>query len=325
MKGTKKLFYLIPCILLLAGCAFVNVSLMPPSAPLKELEVEGKGKPKILLLDVSGFISQREKSRGLGVRKDPSIVEQLKEALQKAEGDKDIVGVIVKVNSPGGTVTASDIIFHEVTRFREKRGIPVYACIMGIGASGGYYIASASDRIIAHPTAVTGSIGVIAMKFNVEGLLRKVGVEEETYKSGEKKDMMSPFRPTTPEDRAMLQTIIDTLHKRFVDSVYSQRRTSLSRAELETVADGRIFTADQALEAKLIDSVGYLDDAIDAMKDALELEDARIITYYRAGEFKGTIYSGYPENPSPILSLLGTNTDSMTLFPGVQFLYLWNP
>jgi protease-4 len=325
MTETKRILSLIFIIIVVSGCAFVNVSLIPPQTPLQEVVLEGKGTPKILLLDISGFISARERSKGLGIQKEPSIVEQLKEALQKAGEDKDISGIIVKINSPGGTVSATDIIYHELTRFREKKGIPVYASIMGIGTSGGYYIASASDKIIIHPTAVTGSIGVIAMKFNVEGLLQKVGVEEETYKSGEKKDIMSPFRPTTPEERKILQTIIDSLHERFVDVVYSQRKGSMSRADLESLADGRIYTSDQALKAKLVDSIGYLDDVIVSMKDSLEIEDARIIAYYRVGEFKGTIYSGYPDNPSPLLNLVGLNTSSFTPFSGVEFLYLWHP
>jgi protease-4 len=325
MMKTKKFLPLILLIMFIGGCAFVNVSLIPPRSPLQEVVVEGKGTPKILLLDVSGFISVRERSSGLGMQKEPSMVDQLKEALQKAEEDSDIAGVIVKINSPGGTVSATDIIYHELTRFREKKGIPVYACIMGIGASGGYYIASAADRIVIHPTAVTGSIGVIAMKFNVEGLLRKVGVEEETYKSGDKKDILSPFRPTTPEERKILQTIIDALHERFVSAVYAQRKGVMNRKDLELLADGRIFTADQAFKAKLTDGIGYLNDVIASMKEALEIKDARIISYYRAGEFKGTIYSGYPDNPSPFLNFVGLNTNGFTPFSGVEFLYLWYP
>jgi protease-4 len=301
------------------------MSLIQPPSPLKEHVIEGQGQPKILLLDVSGFISERERGGTLNLGKKPSLVAQMKEALQKAERDEDIAGVIVKINSPGGTVTASDIIYHELVSFREKRNVPIYACITGLGTSGGYYVAAASDEISAHPSSITGSIGVIALKFNVEGLLTKIGVEEETIKSGDKKDIFSPFRPNTPEEKEILQIIINDLHGRFVDVVYTHRKGSLSREEVEVLSDGRIYTATQALESNLINHVGYLDDTIERMKKSLGIEHARIITYYRAGEYPGTIYTAHGESNSSLLGLLNNHSDGRTPFSGVEFLYLWRP
>jgi len=323
MKRNALLFVF--SLLVLSGCA---VSLLPETKPLEEKEVEGEGKPKILLLDLDGMISFKDETDCLNIKSRPSKVAFIREALLKAEADSDIAGVIMRINSPGGTVTASDTIYHEIVGFKEKRKIPVTAYIMELGTSGGYYVAAASDRIIASPTAITGSIGVIAMKFNVEGLLSKIGVSDETYKSGPKKDFWSPFRPSTAEEKKMFQDIIDKLYARFVGVVYANRKKLLTQEEVKTLADGRILTAGEALELKLIDHVAYLDETIEAMKKALNIEKARVITYVRPKTFKSNIYSEYSEMPqtSPrVINLISINGDELSLFSGAQFMYLWNP
>ncbi len=309
---------------LLSGCAFVHVPLLAPAGPLAEQVLEGEGRKKILILDVSGVISEREKSGGMLSKGTPSMVDRIREALMKAEADDDIAGVIVRINSPGGTVTASDIIRHDISVFRGRKKVPVYACIMSIGASGGYYIATAADRIIAHPTAITGSIGVLLMKFNVEGLLNKVGVQEQTIKSGDKKDILSPFRAATPEEQKLVQAIIDQLYGRFLDTVMSRPNNTLTRKELEILADGRIYTAEQALSARLIDKTGYLDDVIGEMKNHLGVNQAKVVTYYRPGSYKGSIYTESSADASSlfnIVSILG----GADLIPESQFMYLWQP
>ncbi len=325
MKRNTCLFAL--SLLVLSGCA-LNFSLAPETKPLEEKVLEGEGTTKILLLDLDGTISFKEETDRLKLRKRPSKVAFFREALLKASTDANVAGVIVRINSPGGTVAASDAIYHEIMSFRGKRKIPVNAYIMELGASGGYYVASASDRIIASPTSVTGSIGVIAMKFNVEGLLSKIGVSEETYKSGPKKDFWSPFRPTTEEEKKMFQEIIDRLYSRFVGVVYANRQKLLTEAEVRTLADGRVLTADDALEARLIDRVAYLDETIDEMKKTLGIEQARVITYVRPKTFRSTIYSEYPEMPMSgpqVVNLISIDAEDIPLFSGTQFLYLWNP
>jgi protease-4 len=313
----------ITVLFFLSGCIRVDVPLLQPLAELNERTIEGEGKSKLLLLDITGFISEKERSGGM--KEKPSMVAEVKEALQKAEKDEDIAGVILRINSPGGTVTASDLILHELLAFKARKKVPIYACITGIGASGGYYIATAADEISAHPTAITGSIGVLVMRFNVEGLLSKIGVTEKTVKSGDKKDFLSPFRPATPEEEKILQIIINGLHQRFVDVVLARPGTPLTKPELEKLADGRVFTAEQAVAARLIDRVGYLDDTVTIMKKKLNLKEAKIIAYYRSGSYRGTIYSGSAVETPSVVNLININADGLELLSSTEFVYLWAP
>jgi protease-4 len=319
----KKLGAVVVQVLLVAvlgGCAFVNVPLVSPPMPLAEQVLEGDGAGKILLVDISGTISEQEKSGGLLGQAAPSMVSLIRESLQKAEKDDRIVGLILRINSPGGTVTASDIIHHDIVEFRKRKQVPVLACIMGVGASGGYYVAAAADEIIAHPTSVTGSIGVILMKFNVEGLMGKIGVEEQAVKSGDKKDIMSPFRRATPEEIKLGQEIIDQLYARFLDVIMARPGNRLSRDELRRLADGRVYTAGQALDGKLIDRVGYLDDVIASVRKLTKDDSARVVSYYRPGTYKGSIYADAGEKGGA-LELFG----GLDAFAAGSFMYLWRP
>jgi protease-4 len=320
MKRTGIVVMLVMLISTLSGCAFVNVPLVQPSRPLEEQVLEGDGAKKILILDISGTISEQEKSGGLLRQRTSSMVSQVREALQKAEKDKDIAGLILRINSPGGGVTASDIIHHDVTAFKKRKRIPVHACIMSVGASGGYYVAAAADEITAHPTAITGSIGVMLMKFNVVGLMGKIGVEEQTVKSGDKKDIMSPFRRATPGEEKLAQDIIDQLYGRFLDVVMARPGNKLSLEELRKLADGRIYTAGQALKGRLIDKTGYLDDVIAGIRKSVGDDKARVVSYYRPGSYKGSIYAG-ADAKEGLTEMFG----GMDALSGGSFMYLWKP
>jgi protease-4 len=313
----------IAVLFVLSGCIRVDIPLLPPLGELHERTIEGEGRAKLLLMDITGFISEKERSGGM--KEKPSMVAEVKEALDMAEKDPDMAGVILRINSPGGTVTASDTILHELLAFKTRKKIPLYACITGVGTSGGYYIATAADEISAHPTAITGSIGVLFMRFNVEGLLTKIGVSEKNIKSGEMKDILSPFRPATGEEEKIIQEIIGNLHQRFVDVVLARPGSTLTRKQLERLADGRIFSAEQAKAARLIDRVGYLDDAVTAMKNKLNLKEARVVSYNRPGSYRGTIYSGSAHESPQVVNLININADGLERLPGTEFLYLWKP
>jgi protease-4 len=321
MMDRKSLMFLFAMLaIFLNGCS-VTIPLLHKTEPLQERVVDGVGDRKILIVDVSGVISD-EKKRSIGFREEESPVDGFKEALKKAADDKKIAALIVRINSPGGTVTASDIIHHEILEYKKKTGVRVVACMMDVAASGGYYVATAADEIVAHPTTITGSIGVIAMKFNVQALFGKIGVDTETIKSGDKKDMLSPFRPATPEEIKIVQTIIDQMNGRFIDVIVEGRKP-LPREAVVKLADGRIYTAQQALDLKLIDRMGYLDTTIDGVKKSLNLDKASVIMYYRPGSYKGTIYSEAGGNTT-VVNLLPQDLES--LMPrGIHFMYIWAP
>ena len=253
----------------------------------------------------------------------PSMIATIKEELTRASRDESVKALVLRINTPGGTVTASDIIHHELKLFKASRKIPVIASIMDVGASGGYYIASAADRILAHPSTVTGSIGVIMLTVNAHGLLEKVGVEATAITSGPRKDMGSPFRVMTPEERGIFQALIDSFYQRFL-SVVQDGRPNLQMEQIKKLADGRIYTGDQAKAAGLVDEIGYLEEAIDAAKKKAGLTEAKVVTYRRPGDYSNNIYTKLMA-PSPLAAL--GNLDVMAFVRGgaPQFMYLWMP
>jgi protease IV len=287
------------------GCVTVKVSLFEQPGPLKEKTISGYGRDKILLMQVSGVILEGP-HRLLGLTKGVTSPSRVKEELEKAAKDDRIKAVVLKINSPGGTVSAADVILHELKAFKTAKGVPVVICLQGLATSGGYYVAQAGDTIIAYPTCITGSIGVIVMKFNLRGLMDKVGVDDDIVKSGKWKDFWSPFRPATPQEKEMMQQVIDDFYRTFVDVVAQGRHLNLKKTR--QLADGRIFTASQALDLGLVDQLGYLDDALKLARAKAGLApEARVITYHRPGSYKPTVYSLLPD-----LGMVGP-----------QFLYLW--
>lgn len=311
-------------VLVCGGCVKPKITLFPGDAePLKEYTLQGKGKEKILILSVTGFIS--DSHRELPLYHKSSMVQEVVAQLKKAEKDKQIKAVILKIDSPGGSVTASDMIYHEIVRFKEHSGAKVVAVMMGTAASGGYYVALPADYLFAHPTTVTGSIGVIFLRPNVSGLMEKVGLEVAVNKSGRNKDIGSPFRNATEEEQQIMQNLIDDLAARFLTLVGRHRQ--LSDEARAVIASAGIYTAEEALRLGLIDQIGYVDDALQkTIKLAGLPEDARIIVYRRAKYPDDNLYntfSGRPETPEINLLNLGLAEALPPLRSG--FYYLWLP
>ena len=304
----------------LTGC--ISIDLTRPVRPLRERTVDGTGVDKILLLDVSGVIAEDDFSPLRG-RPEVTLVARVKEELKKAAEDDRVKAVVVRINSPGGTTTASDIVYRELSAFKTSRKVKLISAIMDVGASGGYYVALAGDKIIAHPTTVTGSIGVIMVTVSVEGLLQKIGITPTAIKSGERKDMGSPFRGLSEEERQIFQRVIDHLHDRFIE-VIAKERKGLSAEAIRRLADGRIYTAAEAKQLGLVDELGYLDDAIALARKEANLAEAQVIMYHRPREYRSNIYSTLtpaPEPPGgPFFSL-----PSLLLGAGPRFFYLWWP
>jgi protease-4 len=177
---------------------------------------------------------------------------------------------VLRIDSPGGGVVPSQEIHDAVQRVRTKNNKAVIASMGSVAASGGYYIAVATDRIVANPGTLTGSIGVIMEMANVEGLLQKIGVEGVVIKSGKFKDVGSPLRKMSDEERGLLQNVMDDVHKQFIEAVAEGRALELS--DVQALADGRIFTGRQAKDAKLVDELGDLEDAIQLAADIVGIE-----------------------------------------------------
>jgi protease-4 len=322
--GAMRRFPLVLIALLLVGCSsIISIDLTPRIRPLEEETVEGKGDAKILLMDVSGFISDDTGGSALTIGSPPPrvpLLVRVREELEKAAGDDKVKAVIVRINSPGGTVTASDIIFRELQTYKGASGVPVIAMMMDVAASGGYYIALAADRLIAHPTTVTGSIGVIMISLNAEGLMQKIGVSASAIKSGERKDMGSPFRPLTPEERAIFQGVIDELQRQFVTHLIERRK--LTPATAATLADGRIYTAEQALANRLIDQIGYMPDALEAARRAAGISEARVVVYKRPREYRATYYARADTDAGAFAAVSQLTSLAAS---GPKFLYVWWP
>ena len=182
------------------------------------------------------------------------------EELRRFRDNPSIKAVVLRIDSPGGGVVPSQEIHTEVLKARKSGRLKVVASMGNLAASGGYYIAAATDKIVANPGTLTGSIGVIMELGNVQGLLEKVGVQSVVIKSGRYKDLASPFRAMSKEDRGLLQNVLDDVHDQFIQAVAAGR--ALKVEEVRPLADGRIFTGRQARTAKLVDELGDLQDAI---------------------------------------------------------------
>jgi protease-4 len=321
--GARGALPFVAC-LLLSGCVLITGNLNPFSTapePLEEHVVDGEGRDKVLLVDISRIISSQEEQGALGVRREDALTARIYEELNRAREDEAVRAVVLRINSPGGTVTASDTIYHEVMRFKQERQVPVVAQLLDTATSGAYYVALASDEIIASPTTVTGSVGVIMYGINVAGLMQMVGVKDQTLKTGALKDAGSPLRPMTPEDARVLQDVLAQMQQRFLGIVRA-RRPGLSDDALRTIGDGRILTADQALQVGLVDRIGYMEDSVGAARQRAGLAEARVVAYRRSNEFAENIYSR-SSPPAPQVNMVNFDLGSLVAPP--QFMYLWLP
>lgn len=243
---------------------------------LNEVHVSGEGEDKIALIELKGVIAEQQTSGGvLGVS--VNLVERLEGEFAAAAKDEKVKAVLLRIDSPGGTVSASDQIWHTVSEFRRTTNKPVIVHMGGTCASGGYYIAVACDALICEPTTITGSIGVILSTLNFAELLEKYGVADVTIKSGANKDLLNSTSPPNPEHRAILQGMVDETHARFVELVAKGRPIDLPTAQ--KLADGRIYTAKQALEHQLVDAIGYREDALAEIRKRAKLGKAKLVRY----------------------------------------------
>jgi len=236
----------------------------------------GSGDVKVVRIPVEGLIML-----GTGSMWSSGSANTVLRSIRRATHDEEVKGLILEIDSGGGGITDSDIIYRALLRFKEAYPERVIVSLFGnTAASGAYYIALASDHIIAHPTTLTGSIGVVLQTYNFKELAQKLGVSDVTITSGENKDMLNPFKDVKPEQREMLQGVITAMHSRFVSLVVQNRK--LPREVVEPLADGRVFAAEEAWKHKLVDGIGYAEDAQDKIAELLKAEDG--VKVYRYDE-----------------------------------------
>lgn len=314
-----------------AGCAPMSFLITPVSGSraLKEHVVQRESiwaNQRIALIDVEGAITSVSVGSLLGAQETNSTA-VLKEKLDRAAADDRVKAVVLRINSPGGGVTASDQMYAEIRAFRERTSKPVIASLGDTAASGGYYVACAAERIIACPTTVTGSIGVIMMTPQISGLMSKIGAQMNVIKSAPMKDVGSPFREMTAEDRAVFQKIIDAMYERFLD-VVAKARPQIAREKLRQLADGRVYIASDALANGLVDEIGSLPDVIRLAKDrgGIGTSPAVVVTYARPAEYRANIYAQQPAAAGTTeVNLINVKLPNWLEGDGPQFLYLWSP
>lgn len=229
--------------------------------------------PKIAHIDLEGMISSQA-SGGVFGGGGPSMVEKIKESLKKAREDEEVKAIVLRINSPGGEVTASDTIFHAVRETNKEKPVVIY--MDSLAASGGYYIACGASEIVANETTLTGSIGVIIQTLNYADLFGKVGLDAKSFKSGDFKDTLSGARAMRPDEKEYVQDLVMQMYDKFLGIVSEGRGIPEDRLK-NKIADGRIFTGKEALEKNLVDANGYVEDAYDRARELSESPDAKVL------------------------------------------------
>lgn len=273
----------------------------------------GDGEAVVVRIPLDGIITRQPEGGLFSPRIDR--VQMTLNRIRAARNDPSVRAILLEVDSPGGAVTPSDEIYYALRRFREsdeERRVVVFS--RDVAASGAYYAAMAGDWIMAEPTAIVGSIGVMIQTLNWRELSERIGIRDTTIKSGETKDILNPFRDASDEELGILQDLVDSMHDRFAGIVQASR--GLDQAAMGRLADGRVFTAADALSEGLIDEIGYWDDAVKRTAAVLGVPSVRIVRYEHRPDWSDWIAS--LRTPHPVHTLLNE-------IDRPRILYLWRP
>ncbi|MBT2684010.1 signal peptide peptidase SppA [Bacillus sp. ISL-37] len=267
--------------------AFTDMFAVTDEMFAEEIIEEGDMLSKIAVLSINGVIQDTGDAESFfesPLYNHKAFMEQL-DYVKEA---KDVKAIILQVNSPGGGVVESAQIHDKIKEIQKETKKPIYVSMGSMAASGGYYVSAPADKIFASPETLTGSLGVIMQGVNYAGLAEKYGVEFTTIKSGPYKDIMSPSRPMTEDEREILQSMIDNSYEGFVKVISEGRDMSVAR--VKEIADGRIYDGRQAKQLKLIDGFGYLEDVIENVRKDEKLGDATVVKYTESMGF-GSFFS----------------------------------
>lgn len=318
--------------LLLVGCGpttFV-VGVTPGDQRMVATVVEpakSRTRDRVAVIDVSGMILNARTPGLLSEGENPVSV--FHEQLEHAAKNKYVKAVILRLNTPGGAVAASDMMYRDVLDFKKATGKPVIIVMMDVAASGGYYLACAGDYLIAYPSTVTASIGVIFQTVSLQPALSRIGIQTEAITSGPNKDAGSPLSELTEGHRAVYREMVDTFYADFTGIVRSARPL-ISKDDFQEVTDGRVVTGRRALEVGLVDALGDLGDGFAKAKELAGLKDAALVRYHRPLTYVGSPYASagdrQPEANSTQFNLLQLNVDgSLGGMPSSCFYYVWQP
>jgi protease-4 len=284
--------------------------------------VEGSAShPTIAIVDVDGLLLNDNFTGPLSEGENP--VNFLAEKLRTIERDPCVCSVVLRINSPGGGVTASDIMRQELVTFKNRTHLPIIACILDLGTGGGYYLATAGDSIVAHPTSVVGGIGVIVNLYNLADVMGAGNVYSQPIRSGNKIDMGSLLKEIDTESKQLLQEMADEFHSRF-EHIVAESRPLLDSRDISNF-DGRVFTANEARKRGLVDEIGYLETAIRMASERASVSGAfAVAMYHRPTDTPHSPYAMTPNVPlqSTMLPVSIPGVDRSRL---PRFLYLWQP
>ena len=291
-------------------------------SPVAARVLKGQGQCndcRIALIDVDGVLLNRNVHVLTANGENPVSI--FREKLDAAAADPKVRGLILRINSPGGGVTACDMMRRDLMDFRQRKSIPVVACLMDVSAGGAYYLATACDRVVAHPTTITGGLGVVLNLYNLQDTLAQFNVQSETIKAGKETDIGTPLEVLTPEAKATLQGIADEFSMRFRDTIASARHLPVS--SYPQLFDGRIYSAPQARQLGLVDDLGYLDDAVNLTRQ-MACVDAPVVMYRRDNDRAFTPYDITPNLPIQN-SIIPVSLPGLDRSHLPTYLYMWQP
>jgi protease-4 len=307
------------------GKVDVRIPTNPDPGPIVPIPVRpgpaGHQAPRVAVVDVDGLIVNQNLTGLYSAGENP--VSAFREKLQAAAGDPRVRAVVVRVNSPGGGVSATDLMAEELHRFRRASGKPTVACLLDVSTGGGFYLAVGCDRVVAVPTTVTGAVGAIVNHANLQDAMAQLNVRVESVKSGELVDMGAVTEPLSDDVRKLFQQMTDEFRDRFAARV-ARCRPEMTNAERNVIADGRIVTGSKALGLHMVDALGYPDDAVAEAERLAGVTGAEVVLLQRACYTVRSIYATVPNEP------LQTSLIPFS-YPGLErsklpaFLYLWQP
>ena len=323
--------YLLVMVSLLAGCKHPvqvvtnsRVTAITPSnrsqQPVAPIQVEPGNGRRVAIVDVDGLLVNQPMTGLYSEGENP--VALFREKLDRIANSGCYAAVVLRINSPGGGVTAADVMWHDLQAFKMRTNLPIIACLMDVGTGGAYYLATAADHVIAHPTTVTGGLGVILNLYNLTDEMAQFIVVGTPIKAGENVDLGTPITPQSEAGREILQTMANEFHERF-RRVVIERRPQLAKSPPETF-DGRVFTAQQALARGMVDSIGYLDEATNMARQMGGAPGAPVVVLHRPNDGARTAYDVTANVPlqSGFLPLSIPGLERARL---PTFLFLWQP